>query len=489
MEFRSRVKEIREVPASQLKPHPKNFRLHPKTQSIALKRMIEEIGFIDPVLAVEGEDGSLMIIDGHLRTGIAENQTIPVVILDLNSEEADKALGTLDPIAEMARVNKQALESLITSVTLPVELIDDLKKRGDLVRKQLADGIPVVKTDSQIVKSGDWAGFGKSAAEDDPNAQNADAAAEMAFLNYKTGEAYEPVKVMKKESLEDMEDADDSQQVYMMTPDVVFKSDLMFGIPALRSDRLATLPSYDIKTFSGADTTWQEVDHPNKMWIYIYKSAGVREVPKDRGIVCFYTDDTAFAQLWNDPVTYTKRMIDAGFKYVMSPNFSLWGNWPEALWIYQIYRARWLGRFFQEAGLQVIPDVDFGVGKNIDLEKHIDLFACGLPRHAPVVSMQLQAIRDGDFEQVKQGVSMVYDRLEPDKFIFYGSIKRMTTLLGDFSWFQEKAVLVNSWSQERITERYARSDRHSLNSQDSYQYHELNRDNVGELEELTFGEA
>jgi hypothetical protein len=46
-------------------------------------------------------DGRLEIVDGHLRAETAPEQMVPVLVLDLDEEESDKLLLTLDPLAAM----------------------------------------------------------------------------------------------------------------------------------------------------------------------------------------------------------------------------------------------------------------------------------------------------------------------------------------------------------------------------------------------------
>ena len=66
MTMRDRVKELRRVPASELRANPKNWRCHPPSQEAALRGVLEDIGFADAVIARETPDG-LELIDGHLR--------------------------------------------------------------------------------------------------------------------------------------------------------------------------------------------------------------------------------------------------------------------------------------------------------------------------------------------------------------------------------------------------------------------------------------
>jgi len=102
MQIRNRIKELRHVPASDLRPNPKNWRTHPKAQQDALRGILAEVGMADACLARELEDGTLMLIDGHLRAETIGEEVVPVLILDVDEAEADKILATLDPLAAMA---------------------------------------------------------------------------------------------------------------------------------------------------------------------------------------------------------------------------------------------------------------------------------------------------------------------------------------------------------------------------------------------------
>jgi len=116
MNIRNRVKALRTVKASELTPNPKNWRTHPKAQQDALRGILAEVGYADALLARELPDGSLMLVDGHLRAETTPEQEVPVLILDINEAEADKLLLSLDPLAALAETNAQALDALLREV-------------------------------------------------------------------------------------------------------------------------------------------------------------------------------------------------------------------------------------------------------------------------------------------------------------------------------------------------------------------------------------
>jgi ParB-like chromosome segregation protein Spo0J len=114
--IRDRIRELRRVPASELLPHPRNWRLHPASQRAALEGVLSEVGFADALLARELPDGRLELLDGHLRAETAPDQLVPVLVLDVDEAEANKILLTLDPLAAMADVNQEQLDSLLREV-------------------------------------------------------------------------------------------------------------------------------------------------------------------------------------------------------------------------------------------------------------------------------------------------------------------------------------------------------------------------------------
>jgi hypothetical protein len=116
MLIRDRIKDFRRVPAHSLLPHPKNWRVHNSQQRNVLQGILAEIGYADALLVRELPDGSLQLIDGHLRAETTPNQKVPVLVLDLNDAEADKLLATLDPLAALADTDQTMLNDLLAQV-------------------------------------------------------------------------------------------------------------------------------------------------------------------------------------------------------------------------------------------------------------------------------------------------------------------------------------------------------------------------------------
>ena len=162
MKIRDRIRELRRVPASELRPNPKNWRTHPKAQADALRGVLAEIGIADAVLARELDDGSLMLLDGHLRLETMADQTIPVLVLDVDEAEGDKVLATLDPLAAMAESDAAKLDAILREVDtgspelqqMLADLAEDAGLYQDSDKEVVEDEVPEPPADP-ITKPGD----------------------------------------------------------------------------------------------------------------------------------------------------------------------------------------------------------------------------------------------------------------------------------------------------------------------------------------------
>jgi site-specific DNA-methyltransferase (adenine-specific) len=162
MLIRDRIRDLRRVPASELRPNPKNWRLHPEAQAAALRGVLAEVGIADAVLARELEDGTLMLIDGHLRAETLGDKPVPVLVLDVNEAEADKILATLDPLAAMAEADAAKLDAIIreidTGSAAVQQMLADLADSAGLYQvdpaKIVEDEVPAPPADP-VTKPGD----------------------------------------------------------------------------------------------------------------------------------------------------------------------------------------------------------------------------------------------------------------------------------------------------------------------------------------------
>ena len=108
--------------------------------------MIDRVGLVDAVIAREAPDGSLVLVDGHLRADLDPEVELPVLVVDLTEEEAGEVLASFDPLSAMAQADVDTIPPLPEMLALPLmpiapidctdNLIDPLEnptsKPGDL---------------------------------------------------------------------------------------------------------------------------------------------------------------------------------------------------------------------------------------------------------------------------------------------------------------------------------------------------------------------
>lgn len=142
MKIRDRIKELRRVPASELRPNAKNWRTHPQGQRDVLQGVLAEVGYAGALIARELADGTLELIDGHLRAETTPDACVPVLVLDVTAAEADKLLALMDPLAALAETDRERWTSLVgqieTENAAVQELLDRLSNESDATALPIA---------------------------------------------------------------------------------------------------------------------------------------------------------------------------------------------------------------------------------------------------------------------------------------------------------------------------------------------------------------
>lgn len=88
--------------------------------------ILEDVGFAGAMLAREDTDGTLVLIDGHLRTERMGDVEVPVLVLDVDEAEADKLLLTFDPIGALAEADATKLDEVLRTIETESEGLRNL---------------------------------------------------------------------------------------------------------------------------------------------------------------------------------------------------------------------------------------------------------------------------------------------------------------------------------------------------------------------------
>ena len=173
-----------------------------------------------------------------------------------------------------------------------------------------------------------------------------------------------------------------------------FPSSSFYGIP-----QIAPTQTVGNKMIRFMD--WKECDHPEEY------------------IAHFFYDDYKFMNAWREPEKYLSRL--KRFKAVVSPDFSVYTDFPRALQILACYRRAWCGAYWQSQGIDVIPDVRWGDHGSYDY--------CfdGMPKGGTVAVSTVGIRNDTDWNNkekslFKDGFDEMMKRLKPKTIIFYGSM-------------------------------------------------------------------
>jgi hypothetical protein len=170
----------------------------------------------------------------------------------------------------------------------------------------------------------------------------------------------------------------------------LFPSDNRFGIPTLPHVGLSALPH----------------------WLAPYRT----RIRSDRGVadgaIHFFLDDYRFETVWSRP----RKALQALQPYItlLSPDFSLFADYPRTLQLFNTYRNRWCGAFWIAQDFTVIPSVSWSAPDSFDF-----CFA-GLPEHSLLAVSTVGIFRDADRQWFVVGFREMVERLSPTTVLCYG---------------------------------------------------------------------
>lgn len=206
------------------------------------------------------------------------------------------------------------------------------------------------------------------------------------------------------------------QVILELKEENIYRGDNHWGIPDLLPDRILQRFPENIGTWGGHEAT---PDDGEKWFLYNYSLGGMKGLPLDRTILAFNTYDDKFISWWQTPAWLTARMMGKGLKIACVPDFSFYYNETRANHLWGVYRAQWLGRFFQEAGMQVVPRFQFDFRDPNTLE----IGLLGIPKDTPTLECSIQNVNEdepGDRAKAVKILREALDHINPGQFLVYG---------------------------------------------------------------------
>jgi hypothetical protein len=89
------------------------------------------------------------------------------------------------------------------------------------------------------------------------------------------------------------------------------------------------------------------------------------------------------------------KVIHSKIKYAITPNFTPNGM-PRTASLWQLYRSRWIGRYLQEVGVRVMPDLQVR-----EEEEFLEIASKTYPKRLPWAAIQTQNLVGSQRTEIK----------------------------------------------------------------------------------------
>jgi hypothetical protein len=131
--------------------------------------------------------------------------------------------------------------------------------------------------------------------------------------------------------------------------------------------------------------------------------------------VHFFIDDYQFERVWNNKELYINILKE--YDCILSPDFSLYMDMPMPMKIWNVYRSRAIGAFYQSKGIKVIPTLSWA-------EPETYQFAFkGIPQGSIVAVSTVGVMRDKEAQKIwRNGMSEAVEQIKPSTVIVYGKM-------------------------------------------------------------------
>lgn len=128
-----------------------------------------------------------------------------------------------------------------------------------------------------------------------------------------------------------------------------------------------------------------------------------------------FIDDYQFEREWSHIDVQVERLKRA--KYVTSPDFSLYMDFPKALQIYNHFRKHWIAAYLEQNGIQVIPTIAWSD------EDSFEFCFDGEPVNKPVAISSVGVMNNElSKEAFLTGYNQMIEVLNPSQILYYGDM-------------------------------------------------------------------
>ena len=127
----------------------------------------------------------------------------------------------------------------------------------------------------------------------------------------------------------------------------------------------------------------------------------------------FYVDDYQFERIWNEPIDYLPLLKK--FDCCLTPNYSIYLDMPEAIKIWNTFRARLLGQLMQDFGILTIPIVYWSD------ERSYEYCFDGIPVNSTISVNNITDRNETAKGLWNKGMEELIKRKEPKRILIYGN--------------------------------------------------------------------
>lgn len=446
------IQELIWVDPNTLDDNPLNWKKHPESQRAGIRASIQTNGWAGALLYNRRTE---RLLDGHGRKSEAIRQgwdRVPVLVGEWDELTEQRILQTLDPLGSMFTTDPDKLSSLNALVA----------QSSDYLRKTTADTRKVLEAlQGRLQALPEAIEDGRMSASPLP----------LTMLNPRkakaTGDDSDSDNASTHvDTSQDQSEVADSAIQEVIAEDVLFASTNPWGIPDLDEALLAGPELAPDRTYSRvADSVTSESYYCHSARPFLLRE----EMGITGGVLGFFCEDWRFEAGYKEASNAYRDWIE-GMEWgaVCAPDYSIYATWPFSMNLWQLYRSRWVARFWQSLGVKIIPVLSSVYQPNSETIDHflsqkktgvakpgkvIDISLATLPSKVPVVATQCRTLKHqgGDFRAYARWLSLQVETIKPQVVIIYGGGEHAGKFLGYLpkQGPNLRYVLLNSYMNER----------------------------------------
>lgn len=202
-------------------------------------------------------------------------------------------------------------------------------------------------------------------------------------------------------------------------------------------NQFETVGKYNIPFIKKDDINLENID------LWGYTKTKMNDTENAHKVVHFFTYDWNFESVYDNPEKAMEKLEQ--YYAILTPDFSTYEDMPLALQIYNLFRNRWCGAYFQSMGKKVIPTVEWD-------DRLYDCCFLGIEEGSVVaISTYKRQIKPQDY---LEGYNKMLEVIKPKAVICYGEkIDGMKGNVIEISPF-DKEELIKTMGLEKFMEKY-----------------------------------